>query len=231
MTRTMPHTVLLDVDGTLVDSNDAHAQSWVEAFAAFGFDVSYDDVRRRIGEGGDKLMPETVGLAKESALGEEIARRRLAIFKKTYLPALRAFPGARELLCALLERGHRLVIASSASDDELEDILRAGAIDDLVPRRTSSSDVERSKPDPDIVAAALAMAGCAPHEAIMLGDTPYDTLAAARAGVRTVALRCGGWDDGALARAEAIYDDPHDLLRRLDTSPLAGAVTSSTASR
>lgn len=221
MNRTIPTTVLLDVDGTLVDSNDAHAQSWVEAFDAFGFAVAYEDVRRRIGEGGDKLMPETVGLAKESPLGEEITEKRLAIFKKTYLPALRAFPGARDLLCALRDRGQRLVIASSASDDELDDILRAGGIDDLVPRRTSSSDAERSKPDPDIVVAALAMAGCAPHDAVMLGDTPYDTLAAARAGVRTVALRCGGWDDRALARAAAIYDDPRDLLRQLDASPLS----------
>jgi len=210
---------LLDVDGTLLDSNDAHAQAWVEAFAQLGHDVPFARVRELIGKGGDKLLPETIGVEKDSALGEDISKRRSAIFKKTYLPQLRAFPGARELLEALKARGVKLVVATSAQKDELGALLKQADLSDLIEEAATSSDAEDSKPDPDIVMAALRAAGCAPREAVMLGDTPYDVEAATKAGVSAIALRCGGWDDEALQGALAIFDDPRDLLRKLEASP------------
>lgn len=210
---------LLDVDGTLIDSNDAHAESWVETFSAFGYDVPFARVRDLIGKGGDKLLPEAIHVEKDSAQGREITQRRAAIFKKTYLPAIRAFASARELLLALKRRNFALVVATSASEKELASLLKVAGVEDLIDRAATSSDAKDSKPDPDILKAALAAAGCAPHEAVMLGDTPYDVEAARRAGVAMIALRCGGWDDAALGDATAIFDDPHDLLANLDTSP------------
>lgn len=212
---------LLDVDGTLVDSNDAHANAWVEALAAHGHEVPFARVRELIGKGGDKLLPETTGIAKDSVEGQEISKRRSAIFAKTYLPSLRAFPGARDLLQELKARGVKLVVATSAQRGELDKLLEAADVADLIEEAATSSDAEDSKPDPDIVLAALRAAGCKPHEAVMLGDTPYDVAAATKAGVRVIALRCGGWDDAGLAGATAIYDHARDLLKHLDTSPFA----------
>jgi HAD superfamily hydrolase (TIGR01509 family) len=212
---------LLDIDGTLIDSNGAHASAWVEALSEFGYDVPFGRVRALIGKGGDKLLPETVGVEKDSPKGVEISKRRGAIFKEKYLPTLRPFPSARELVAALREGGLRLVVATSATADEIKALLDVANVRDLLSDVKTSKDAKDSKPDPDIVIAALTAAKCHPSEAVMLGDTPYDVQAAARAGVVAVALRCGGWDDASLAGAKAIYDDPHDLLAKLDTSPFA----------
>jgi HAD superfamily hydrolase (TIGR01509 family) len=212
---------LLDVDGTLVDSNDAHAQSWVEVLSASGYSVPFARIRELIGKGGDKLLAETVGLEKESDEYRQIVRERSALFKDKFLPRLAPFPGARELLLALHGRGQRLVVATSANPEEIGALLDVAGVRDLVEAVKTSKDAKRSKPDPDIVRAALDAAECHATEAVMLGDTPYDVDAAAKMEVTSVALRCGGWDDAALAGAKAIYDDPADLLARLDTSPFA----------
>jgi HAD superfamily hydrolase (TIGR01509 family) len=213
--------VILDVDGTLVDSNDAHAQAWVDAFAEAGHTVDYTHVRRLIGKGGDKLMPEVSGVTKESEAGGRISDRRSAIFKERYLPRLRPFPRTRELLQRMRDAGLTLVVASSASGEELAPLLDVAGVHDLLEDQTSSSDAERSKPDPDIVQAALDKAGLRPDECLMLGDTPYDVEAAGRAGVGVVALRCGGWHDEELQGAVAVYADPAELLARYEQSPLA----------
>jgi HAD superfamily hydrolase (TIGR01509 family) len=206
--------VILDVDGTLVDSNDAHARAWVEAFAENGVKVEFEKTRRLIGMGGDKLMPEVSGIEEESEPGEKISKRRGEIFKEKYLPKVRAFPKTRELLLRLKEDGLKLAVASSAKEDELKPLLKiAGAID-LIEEKTSSDDAENSKPDPDIIKAALEGLGFRPEEVFMLGDTPYDIEAAGRAGVKVIALRSGGWDDEALRGAAAIYDDPADLYEK-----------------
>jgi HAD superfamily hydrolase (TIGR01509 family) len=213
---------LLDVDGTLVDSNDAHAWAWVQVLSEFAHDVAFERVRELIGKGGDKLLPETIGVEKESAKGEAISKRRQALFKEKYLPTLRPFPGARDLLARLRDRGLRLVVASSATAEEITALLEVAQVRDLVPEVKTSNDAKDSKPDPDIVVAALTTAKCSPAEAVMLGDTPYDIEAATKAGVVCVALRCGGWDDSSLKGAKAIYADPQDLMAKLDTSPFAG---------
>jgi HAD superfamily hydrolase (TIGR01509 family) len=213
--------VILDVDGTLVDSNDAHAHAWVDALAEHNVYVEYEKVRSLIGMGGDKLLPEVSGSEEETPEGERISKRRGEIFKERYLPKLKAFPSTRELLQRMRAEGLKLVVASSAKEDELNPLLKIAGAGDLVEEKTSSDDAENSKPDPDIVKAALKSSGLAADEVLMLGDTPYDIESASRAGVRVIAVRCGGWKDEDLSGAVAIYDGPADLLADYDTSPLS----------
>ena len=212
--------VLFDVDGTLVDSNDAHCRAWVKAFSEYGLTVDPNAVRRSIGMGGDKLMPAVSGIQHESPLGKLIAKRRAEIFKRESLPRLEPFNGAKGLVAAIKERGWTAVAASSAKEDELRPLLAIAGVDSLMDASTSSDDVEESKPDPDIIQAALARAHADPSEAIMIGDTPYDIEAARRAGLTTIAFRSGGWSDSDLDGAIAIYDGPWDLLARIEESPL-----------
>lgn len=203
--------VLLDVDGTLLDSNDAHARSWAEVFERHGMHIGFEQVRPLVGEGGDKLLPQLTGMDAESARGKELSEERRKLFLEKFLPALRPTRGARMFVERLKAKGLRVVIATSANEKELGALLHQAGVKDLIEHATSSDD-GASKPDPDIVRAALEEAKLAPAEAVMVGDTPYDIEAAARAGVRTIALRCGGWwDDAALGGAVAIYDDPAAL--------------------
>jgi HAD superfamily hydrolase (TIGR01509 family) len=213
--------VLLDVDGTLVDSNNAHAQSWSEALAEFGRAVPPDRIRPMIGMGGDKLLPELLGVDAESETGKRFAERRAAIFLERYVPHLRPTRGAKALLERLRREGLKLVVATSARESELTPMLRQVGFEDLIEEKTSSGDADRSKPDPDIVKAALEKGGLDARSAIMLGDTPYDIEAAARAGVPTVALLCGGWDADALRGAVAVYHDPADLQAHFTASAFA----------
>jgi HAD superfamily hydrolase (TIGR01509 family) len=212
--------VLLDIDGTLVDSNDAHAAAWVRAFTEYCVAVGPAHVRRCIGMGGDKLMPVVSGLSEDSPEGERISKRRGEIFLQHHLPRLQPFPRAGELVAALKARGLTAVAASSAQKDELRKLLRVADALSLLDAYTSSDDAEESKPNPDIVQAALKQAGAKPNQAFMIGDTPYDVDAAGRAGVASIAFRCGGWGDADLAGASQIYDGPWDLLARLDELPI-----------
>lgn len=212
--------ILLDIDGTLVESNDAHAHAWVKALAESGHEVSFEAARPLIGMGGDKLLPKVSGLHSESPDGKRVSARRKEIFLSEYLPHLRPCPGARQLLDSLAARGYRLAVASSAKKDELNPLLKICGADRVVETATSSDDADESKPDPDILHAALKQIGMPAAAVVMLGDTPYDVEAARRAGVKMIALRCGGWGDQDLA-ADAIYDDPADLSRHLDQSLLA----------
>jgi HAD superfamily hydrolase (TIGR01509 family) len=214
--------IILDVDGTLVDSNDAHARAWVDAFAEAGLQVSAERVRRAIGMGGDKLIPHVAGLTEDSPEGRRISERRSEIFRTSYVSQVRPFPRVRELIERLAADGFTLVVASSASEDDLRTLLEIAGIADLIESRTSSDDAERSKPDPDIVHAALKDSGAGSAEAIMLGDTPYDVEAARRAGIAIIGVECGGWRRDELSGAAAIYADPADLYARYDESPIAG---------
>jgi HAD superfamily hydrolase (TIGR01509 family) len=213
--------VLLDVDGTLVNSNDAHARAWVDALAEVQIQVGFAEVRRAIGMGADKLLPAVANIEEASALGRRVSQRRAELFKEQHLPRLRAFPQTRALLLRMRESGLSLAVATSAQKSELEPLLGIANVLDLIEDKASSSDAQGSKPDPDIVQAALAKLGFEPERVVMLGDTPYDIEAAARAGARSIALRCGGRSDADLAGALAIYDDPADLLAHFESSPLS----------
>jgi HAD superfamily hydrolase (TIGR01509 family) len=213
---------LLDVDGTLLDSNDAHAEAWAETFAEHGIRRTFGDVRPLIGMGADQLLPRLTDLDAESELGKAIVQRRSELFLKSYLPKLGPCRGARPLLERMRRHGLALTVATSASEQELEQLLRQAGVEDLIEKATSSDDAESSKPAPDIVEAAIRRSGLRSEQLLMLGDTPYDVAASRRAGVAAVAVRCGGFTDEQLAGAIAIYDDPADLLEHYERSPFSG---------
>jgi len=213
-----PQRVLIfDVDGTLVDSNDAHARAWIETLRTFGIERDVAAARRLVGMGGDKLLPRLTGVSADSDLGREIAKQRGDHFRRTYRDGLRPFRDTRALFLALRERGVRLAVATSSGEDDLEPLLEIAEVADLVERRASADDAPRTKPDPDVVHAALARLGNPKHAHVsMVGDTPYDIEAAHQAGIAAIALRCGGWSDAELAGAAVIFDSPADMLAHLD---------------
>jgi HAD superfamily hydrolase (TIGR01509 family) len=204
--------VIFDVDGTLVNSNDAHANAWVDAFRAFGYNVDVADVLPYIGMGGDKLVPAVIGLSANSKDGEAISALRGERFLSEYLPRLHPFPGVRALCTRLRAAGVGLFVATSAKERELRGLIEVAGIGDLLSDTASHADAPRSKPDPDVVHAAVAQSGLTPDALILVGDTPYDVAAAMQANVRCVAVRSGGWRDVDLAGAAAIVDGTWSLL-------------------
>jgi HAD superfamily hydrolase (TIGR01509 family) len=205
---------LLDIDGTLLDSNDAHAESWLVVLRKFGYERTFAQVRPLIGKGADKLMPELIGVGPDDPAFKRISEQRTALFLSDFLGTLRPTPGARPLLERMKAEGLRLVVATSAGS-ELPALLRQAGVADLIDLSTTSEDAESSKPDADIVHAALAKSGVAAARAVMLGDTPFDIQAARAAGVACIALRCGGWwKDADLAGAAALYADPAEFLSK-----------------
>jgi HAD superfamily hydrolase (TIGR01509 family) len=213
--------VLFDVDGTLLDSNDAHAHAWLDALRGHGVDVPFDLVRSKIGMGGDKLLMEIAGIDHESVDGRLLNERRTAVLKAFYLPDIGPLPGARALVQRLTSRGLPCIAVTSSSKEDLADLLRAAAVADVLTDAVTADDADESKPAPDLVQAALDRLGIGPRDAVMIGDTPYDISAARSAGVSTIALRSGGWTDDDLADAIAIYDHAADLLSQIEESPIA----------
>jgi len=212
--------VIFDIDGTLVDSNDAHAKAWVDTFTEAGYDVPFEVVRPLIGMGGDKLFPKTIGVKHDGKKGKALSARRSAVFREKYLPGLRALRGSRALVQRVRAEGLKPVVATSAKDEELKGLLKAAQVADLMEEKATASDAKRSKPDPDIVLAAIELAEIDAADLVMIGDTPYDVEAATRAGVRIIGLRSGGWKDVDLAGAVEVYDDPAHLLESYSSSLL-----------
>lgn len=214
--------ILFDLDGTLVDSNDLHVKTWEQAFRDAGHAIPAAVIHGQIGKGADMLVPALIPGADDDT-AERLGERHGEIFKSRYLAKVRPFPHARDLIARVHDRGQQVVLASSASKDELDHYLDLLDIRALVTASTSIDDVQRSKPAPDIFATALGkLGGIAAEEALVVGDTPYDIAAARDSGVATVALRSGGFADDALAGAIAIYDDAAALLAGFEDSPLAG---------
>ncbi len=220
----MIRAILFDVDGTLIDSNDLHAAAWREAFRHFGVDLPFDRIRSQIGKGGDNLIPTLLPPDLVEARQEEIERYRGDLFKRDYLPRVVPFPGVRALFERIVADGRRILLASSAKEDELRFHLSVIGAEDLVSASTSKDDVAHSKPDPDIFASALAKAKADAGAAVVVGDTPYDMEAAAKLGIRTIGFRSGGFLDQALRQAGAaeLYDGPADLLARYERSLISG---------
>ncbi|AFZ02857.1 HAD family hydrolase [Calothrix sp. PCC 6303] len=216
--------VILDVDGTLVLSNDAHAQAWVDAFAKYDYQINFEEVRQMIGIGGDQIIPKFApGLSDAEGKGKEIITYRTQLIVDKFAPKVSPASGARELVEKMQNEGLHLIIASSAKAEELGVLLKAAQVDDLLNQdeATTSSDAKNSKPAPDIVEVALSKLNLQPENVVMLGDTPYDVESANKAGVEVIAFRCGGFDDSLLENAIAIYDHPADLLQNYDNSPLS----------
>ena len=217
--------LLTDIDGTLIDTNALHAAAWCDAFRAHGIPAQPDVVAPMIGMGADKIVGLVArGLHADEGLGKAIADDRKRRFLGGYLHDANPTPGARALLTTLRSAGVRIYIATSAQAEEREALLRKAGVIDLV--EPPPPGPLPSKPDPDVVRAALDQSGVAASRACMLGDTPYDVDAATKTGVPCVAVRCGGWDDEALDGAVAIYDDPADIIRHIGEWALPKAIAS-----
>jgi HAD superfamily hydrolase (TIGR01549 family) len=206
----MIHSVIFDVDGTLVDSVDLHARAWQQAFAHFGFDLRFDDIRAQIGKGGDQIIPAFVPAAQVERLFDPIDKFHHDLFSREYLHQVKGFPGVRAHFERLLEEGKQIALASSASADHLEALLKAADVHDLPLVKTASDDAARSKPHTDIFNAVLARLGWPQREAcVMVGDSPYDAEGARKAELHAIGVLSGGFPDHDLFAAGclAVYPD------------------------
>jgi len=221
----MIKAVIFDIDGTLVDSVDLHAQAWKEAFKHFGKDIPYQQIRHQIGKGGDQLMPVFFTHEELDEFGKRMEKVRSDLFKREFLPRVRPFPRVRELFQRIKQDGKKIALASSAKDEEIDIYKKLLHIEDLLEAEVSADDAEKSKPHPDIFQAALERLDVRPAEVIAVGDTPYDADAAGRLRIKTIGMLCGGFPEAELIAAGciAIYDDPADLLARYEESPIADA--------
>jgi HAD superfamily hydrolase (TIGR01549 family) len=222
---TMIEAAIFDVDGTIIDSVDLHAKAWQAAFAKFGKKISLHQIRRQIGKGADQLLPVFFSEQELDEFGKELDEYRSELFKKEYLPLVKGFPKVRELFQRIKHDRKRIALASSAKAEELEIYKKIAKVADLIESQTSSAGADKSKPHPDIFEAALGqLPGITLDQVIVVGDTPYDAEAAAKANLQTIGLLCGGgWKEKHLRQAGciAIYKNPADLLARYDKSPLA----------
>jgi HAD superfamily hydrolase (TIGR01549 family) len=209
---------IFDIDGTLVDSNELHVEAWDRAFRHFGKTFSREKLRAQIGKGSDQYLPEFLSKDEIERFGKELDEYRSDVFKKEYRPKARPFPKVRELFQRIRDDQKRIVLASSGKKDDTKYYIELLKVDDLIDGCTSADDADRSKPAPDIFTAALEKVNVPPDEAITVGDTRFDVEAAAKAGLGTIALTCGGTDESVLRKAGAIaiYRDPADLLAHYD---------------
>ena len=220
----MVKAVIFDIDGTLVDTVDMHAEAWQRAFREFGKEIDFQTIRDQVGKGGDQLMPVFLSKEELDDFGKQLEKRRGEIYQQDYMPKAKPFPKVRELFEHIKSDGKQIALASSAPEKELEFYKKLLNISDLLEEETSADDAEKSKPEPDIFLAAVdklkdvELADC-----IVVGDTPYDATAAGKAGIRTIGVLSGGFPEQWLRDAGCIeiYRDPADLLARYEDSAIA----------
>jgi HAD superfamily hydrolase (TIGR01509 family) len=218
----MQRVLLSAIDGTLVDSNCLHAESWRRAFEHFGIEVGLDQAWNQIGKGGDQLIPVFVPAKNRERLEDGLHQFRSELMTRKYMPRFVPFAKARELLTRVKQSGMKIVLATSAKADDLAFYKRLVKMEDLVEEEASSSDAKKSRPAPDIFSAALAKAGIGAEDAIALGDTPYDAEAAGKLGISTIGLTCGGWkaSDLLAAGCAEVFRNPEHLLSEFAPSLL-----------
>ena len=216
----MPPAAILDVDGTLVDTNYHHALAWYRAFRRHEIVLPVWRVHRHMGMGGDQVVAALGGDDVEERLGDSIRDAEKELYFEL-IEEVEPFDGARDLIELLKSRGHTVVLASSAKSEEIDHYLDLLDARELADGWTTSADVEATKPHPDLVVAAVEKAGGG--EAVMVGDTPWDCESARRAGVETIAVRTGGFSEQELtdAGAAAVFESIAELSERLDETPLA----------
>jgi HAD superfamily hydrolase (TIGR01549 family) len=217
--------VIFDIDGTLLDSVDLHAHSWVESFARLGIDAEFEEVRRHIGEGADRLMAAFAPKEMTEAEKKRIEDFRAQLFAKKYLRKVRPFPKVRALFERLRSARLQLVLGSSCTSDEITKYKEIAGIANLIDCETTSDDAPSSKPAPDIFLKALErLAPLEAAECVVIGDSVYDGEAARKAGLAFIGVLCGSSSKQELraAGAVAIYRDPEDLLARWAGRDLAG---------
>jgi HAD superfamily hydrolase (TIGR01549 family) len=215
----MTLAAILDVDGTLVDTNYHHAIAWYRAFRDQGVTLPVWRIHRHVGMGGDQLVGAVAGDEVEERLGDQVRAAQKDHYMRL-IGEVAAFEGARELLEDLKRRGHRLVLASSAKADEIDHYLDLLDARELADGWTSSADVEATKPAPDLVEVAMRKAGT--DRAALVGDSTWDCRAAGRAGIPTIAILTGGFAEQELldAGAVTVFESLPELCRRLDRTPL-----------
>jgi HAD superfamily hydrolase (TIGR01509 family) len=215
-------TAILDIDGTLVDTNYQHALAWYRAFRQHEIVLPVWRIHRHIGMGGDQVIAALTDERTDDEKGDDIRAAEKALYK-SMIEEVEPFDGARELIKRLKDAGRTVVMASSAKDDEVDHYLDLLDVRELADSWTTSADVEATKPEPDLVQAALDKADAAPDDAVMLGDTTWDCEAAKRAGVATVALMTGGFSEPELtdAGAVAVFESIPELLERIEETPFA----------
>jgi HAD superfamily hydrolase (TIGR01549 family) len=216
----MADTAILDVDGTLVDTNYQHALAWYRAFRRYGITRPLWRIHRGIGMGGDTFVPQVGGEDVEREHGEALREAWVEEFDRL-IGEVQPFEGARELLVELKDRGFRLVLASSGKTQHVEQFLRLIDGEQVADAYTTSDDAERSKPEPDIVQTALARVEGA--DGVMVGDSVFDVVAAGKLQVPTLAVLTGGFSRQELteAGAAAVFESLADLREHLDDTPLA----------
>ena len=213
---------ILDIDGTLVDTNYHHAIAWYRAFRAHGIVLPIWRIHRHIGMGGDQMVKALTDERIESEVGDPVRDTEKEIYAQL-IDEVSTMEGARELIERLKDGGHTVVLASSAKQDEVDHYLDLLDARDLADGWTSSADVESTKPEPDLVRAALERARGSSEDAVMVGDTPWDVHAARRAGVGTLAVRTGGFGVDELREAGAVdvFESVSELCAGLDGTPLS----------
>lgn len=211
---------LLDVDGTLIDSNYHHALAWYRAFRRHDIVLPLWRIHRAVGMGGDQLVPALVGSKLDKAKGDDIRAARDEIYTGGLIDEVAALEGAHELIAELKDRGLQVVLASSSPWDELERYLDLLDARELADAWTTKDDVEATKPEPDLILAALEKAQT--ESAVMVGDTPWDVKAASKAGVETLCVITGGWSKQELreAGAIAVFESVDELRPRIEETPL-----------
>jgi HAD superfamily hydrolase (TIGR01549 family) len=210
---------IFDIDGTLVDSNELHVDSWDRSFRQFGKQFPREKLRAQIGKGSDQYLPEFLTPDEIDRLGKELDDYRSELFRKEYLPKVRPFPKVRELFHRIRDNNKRIVLASSGKKADTKYYVDLLAINNLIDGSVSGDDADNSKPAPDIFAASLKkLGGISPADAVTVGDTRFDIEAARKAGMKTIAFLCGGTSGVVLreAGAIAIYTDPADFLAHYD---------------
>lgn len=208
--------ILLDVDGTLVDSNDIHAECWLEAFAKFGKDYQWDVIRNQMGKGGDLLVPDMLQAREMRKFGKELQQDRSKLFKEKYLPRVQPFPWVRTCLEELHGLGIKLALASSSDEEEVEYYTGLLGVRDLLAGTTSKNDAEFSKPSPEIFRAALERTGSSEERTLTAGDTPYDIIASHRIPLPVAAVLSGGFGRTTLSKAEFLFTDVRELVTKID---------------
>jgi HAD superfamily hydrolase (TIGR01509 family) len=216
----MPRAAILDIDGTLVDTNYQHALAWYYAFRQSDIILPVWKIHRSIGMGGDQLIPHLIGDEQAEEVADDVKAAEKALYLNM-IEQVEPFDGAHEFIEDLKESGHTVVLASSAKADELDYYLDLLDARELADAWTSSADVEETKPEPDLVNAALEKAGT-DDEAVMVGDTPWDVKAAKKAGIDTIAVMTGGFGADELdeAGAFAVFDSIAELRQKIADTPL-----------
>jgi phosphoglycolate phosphatase-like HAD superfamily hydrolase len=210
---------IFDIDGTLLDSNEYHARAWHQAFAAYGKKISLKKLRLCMGQGADQLLPKFLDKKEIKEIGEDLNKLSGEIFKRNYLAKVRPFPKVRQLFKKIRRGGVRIALASSGGAREVKKYEKIAGIQDLVEHSTSADDADKSKPAPDIFHAALKLLGHPKHDSVLvIGDSPFDAMAAKKAKLTAIGVLCGGFSRKILKThgCSAIYKDPADLLRNIE---------------